>query len=217
MRRGKRGPNRGRSEHKEDYSLDEILTNISIRGSLISNLDYTTTTHHGDDKITGLCRHYGLFESYGFILAVDHIGRLSSGAEKPKVDAVRPLVSWLLNYKDGLRYWRNRRVGHLDDTDVPTLAYHKKHKIPFSLEDLAEARGVILFLHKYITDMYMDRLLPISKDLVAKEQKEAMDSEIRRNDDLAGFKEDAIKKLESISHLFQEDEYASYLESLRRL
>lgn len=215
MRRVKAHPSQSRPDPDR---LGDALVKIFLRGISMSCLYDAHTAHPKDDRLIHMYSHYGVLESYDFIEAVEELQQLAAGDEKTKIDAVKPLVSWLLNYKDGLRQWRHKRIAHLDDLGTPSMVYYGRYKIPFTVEDFNKIYHVIFFLSNYILDVYMQRLLLIRKIMMEKDQKnQIMGYTIETNHDLAKFKDQTVKKLSRISSMFEGDAYHKYVRFLQRL
>lgn len=217
MRRGRMDPSPDKSASETDCDLEDILTEIVFRNKNMMFLSGVANDYRGDKRLGFIYRQYGILESYQFIVAVEKLLRLTEGVEKTKIIAVMPLISWLQNYKPGLRQWRNKRAAHLD-LSASSMTYYIKYKIPITDDDFNIMTRLIFFLHEYITDTYMPRILEISKESnIAQQNELAVGFKIARNHDLGKFKEQTIKNLDLIYNLFQNDKYHRHVMRLWRL
>ncbi|MDA7959312.1 MAG: hypothetical protein MPJ08_01105 [Nitrosopumilus sp.] len=217
MRRHHLHPNLRSPPSKTDCGLDDVLVKIIFRTRNMLQL-YILARDYKDNRLNQIYSYYGMLESYEFILAVQKLLKLSDGDEKTKINAMRPLISYLLNYKDGLRNWRTNRIAHLYDLDVSSITYYAKYKIPITVKDFNTIFRIMFFLHEYITDVYREKVSEISKKSQSNQQNQAIKIlKLKRNHDISGFKDQAAENLYNISGLFKHSEYLTYSRLLRQI
>lgn len=140
--------------------FEKYFYKIHFLGKNIAEL-HNTAAETNNQNVTKICLEQSILKSSEFIHAYEKFEKYVPENKKDLFEKFRPFFCVLLEYKIGLKRYRNKRIAHIDELDTSSMDIFIDGKLPTSIlefEALFEIIEVLTLLvdslfYEYIPDM----------------------------------------------------------------
>lgn len=161
------------SKEVQFTKLEERLLKIHFFGEYIAELRNTVDKIDDDDE-RWLWLEYSILKLYEFIYEYENLEEYVPENKKNIFETFKPLFCVLLEYKKGLRIYRNKRVAHMDKLNVTTTDFFMAEKLPMSLPEfktLFVTVEILAFLVDSLFFEYLPRMIERLNNMVGNQKQ----------------------------------------------